>query len=65
MARLVIDFPDENIKEEFVGWFVDGGGDQDFDRALDIRDVELPEGSFLTLNWTEPGNLKYTFKKES
>ena len=63
--KVTIEFPNQKIKDEFIGWFLDGGGDQTFDNALELRDVEIPEGKFLNLSWTLLDNLIYTFKEEA
>jgi len=64
MPKIIIEFPDEEIKKEFLGWFLDGGGDQTFENALELREVEIPEGSFLKLSWQLPISFTYSFEKE-
>lgn len=33
-------FEDKNLKEEFMGWLSDGGGEDNYYDAMDMRDVE-------------------------
>ena len=35
MKTLTLEFDSEESYHNFVGWFLDGGGEQDFDHTLD------------------------------
>ena len=49
MRRLIIEFPDDGSIDAFLGWFADGGGDQQFFMSEDYRasdDNRKPIGRF-------------------
>lgn len=39
MSSLTIEFPTEELKQEFAGWMCDGGGEQAFFDALHLRNI--------------------------
>ncbi len=38
MPRLIFDFPDFETREDFIGWYLDGNGEQDFDSCQEMHD---------------------------
>jgi len=53
MKRLVLLFHDSTTRQEFVGWFLDGGGDQNFaeSQSLNGSQVLQPETPDSAENW--------------
>ncbi len=39
MKKITIEFPDDEVCEEFIGWFLDGGGDQQFSESCNVHDL--------------------------
>lgn len=59
MKKLTIEFPDEASREEFLGWFMDGGGDSDFMQSCEMHDI-APLGN----KFKAPDKLKMYYYDE-
>lgn len=47
--NLTFEFPDEESKDAFIGWFLDGGGDQSFDPDGEMRLGFSFKGDFIVV----------------
>lgn len=47
--KIVLKFNNEEIMDEFFGWFLDGGGEQGFMEAVEMRTNRRPQ----TKHWKE------------
>lgn len=50
MPKITLEFDNEQLAKEFVGWYYDGGGCDAFDDALTCRDVVV-HPAFCHVGW--------------
>lgn len=52
MPKLTINFEDMELLQEFTGWFLDGGGDQEFDQNGEYQTKYDPATQVLDIERT-------------
>ena len=46
---------EQKVWERFIGWFLDGGGEQEFSMSLEMRN-DLPNGEWINSDWGNDTN---------
>jgi hypothetical protein len=58
MSKLTLIFDNDAEREDFIGWYLDGGGEQQFDYTLPETDYRSND-----LNYTTRDEIRITRKK--